>query len=365
MTDARATGTWLVADEEAEGEREEGRPAPEPVEREVVPGFYAGTSKGAPPPMRRGRKVVVVGGAVVAVAVAIGGGIVVLGGDDGSADPSGSESPIASSAPVDDDAADADAPPADPEGSVAAPPADDAATAPADDTSSPGDDQAPDGAGDGAGTGDAGTGDTGPVLASEVVEVVDQGWYVGDGAGSYAFTIENTSDHVLGSFVVSVQAFDLSDHVISGLQPWTHVIGTLQPYQELVVADQLHAATQVANGIGRLEVVVSELADQQVSGVRSPNDVPRGNVSVGRVEMTENIARTKVTYRAASTYEVPLDAIAYLVFRNDRGQIVGGASSFVDLPADGSVSGDFDLPTLMVSPDASQVEVHVAPQLPL
>lgn len=374
MTDARATGSWLVADE---SEEQEAAAAPEPssapasgsVQREVVPGFYAGTSKGAPPPMRNTRKLMIaVGGAAVAVAV-LGAGVSALQGDgDGSSDQS--STPIANEEPADDAASDA----ADGDGAT---PADGAATEP------PADPDGDAGAGTEPATDPAGeegsdgatppAGDTGeavepvnapPVRASEVVEVTDQGWYVAAGVGSYGFTVVNTSDQTLGSFVVAVKAYDQSGRVISGLDAWRHVVGTLQPYEEMVVTDLLHSESQAANGIGRMEFEVTELTTSD-PGVRSPNDVPPGSVAVGDIERTENIVRTTVSYRVASTYEVPLDANVYLVFRNGAGHIVGGARSFIDLPADGSVGGDFDVPTVLVSPDATKVEVYVAPQLPL
>lgn len=373
MTDARATGSWLVADE-LEGQEAAATPEPSAapaagsVQREVVPGFYAGTSKGAPPPMRNTRKLMIaVGGAAVAVAV-IGAGVSALtGGGDGSSDES--STPIANEEPADeaadpagrDDTAPADGsatePPADPTGDAGA--GTDPATDPAEDT---GTDGATPPAGD---TGEATEPvNAPPVRASEVVEVTDQGWYVTAGVGSYGFTVVNTSDQTLGSFVVAVKAYDQSGRVISGLDAWRHVVGTLQPYQEMVVTDLLHSESQAANGIGRMEFEVTELTTSD-PGVRSPNDVPPGSVAVGDIERTENIVRTTVSYRVASTYEVPLDANVYLVFRNGAGHIVGGARSFIDLPADGSVGGDFDVPTLLVSPDATKVEVYVAPQLPL
>jgi len=370
MTDARATGSWLVADE---SEEEEARAASASasasvsgeVQREVVPGFYAGTSKGAPPPMRNTRKVMVaVGGAAVVVAV-IGGGVLALGGDD-----SGSQqaaTPIADEEPAgpDDGATDPGADDGTSADDATAPPpvdAGDAPTDPAGDASGEGTDTPP--AGDDTSGDDVEPVNAPPVRASEVVEVTDQGWYVAAGVGSYGFTVTNTSDRTLGSFVVAVKAYDRSGNVISGLDAWRHVIGTLQPYQELVVTDLLHSEAQAADGIGKMEFQVTELTTSD-PGVRSPNDVPPGSVAVGEIEREENMVRTTVTYRVASTYEMPLDATVYLVFRNGAGHIVGGARSFIDLPAKGSVNGDFEVPTALVSPDATEVEVYVAPQLPL
>jgi hypothetical protein len=373
MTDARATGSWLVADE-LEGREAAATPEPASesgsgsVQREVVPGFYAGTSKGSPPPMRNTRKLMIaVGGAAVAVAV-IGGGVAALQGDGGGS--SDESTPIANEQPAggDDAAADPagrdDTAPVD--GTDTEPPADPAADAGTDPATDPA-------GGDGTDPATPPDGDAGeatepvnapPVRASQVVEVTDQGWYVAAGLGSYGFTVVNTSDQTLGSFVVAVKAYDQSGRVISGLDAWRHVVGTLQPYQQMVVTDLLHSESQAANGIGRMEFEVTELTTSD-PGVRSPNDVPPGSVAVGDIERTENIVRTTVSYRVASTYELPLDANVYLVFRNGAGHIVGGARSFIDLPAEGSVAGDFEVPTLLVSPDATKVEVYVAPQLPL
>ncbi|HEY8545840.1 MAG TPA: hypothetical protein VIL36_12360 [Acidimicrobiales bacterium] len=372
MTDARAAGSWLVADERDAGEAAPAAPpspAPSPspssgsTRKEVVPGFYAGTSKGAPPPIPTGRKVTLaVGGAAVAVAL-LGGAVLALqGGGDPSDDRVAPATEEASATDPAGDGGTAGEERDDPAARPPAAPATDGATDP-----TGGSDDDPAAPADGDGTDDGADGEpvnAPPVRASEVVQVTDQGWYVAGGVGSYGFTVVNTSDHVLGSFVVSVKAYDPSGRVISGLDAWRHVIGTLQPYQELVVADLLHSESQVASGIGRLEIEVTELTSSD-AGVRSPNDVPPGTVAVGDIERTQNLVRTKVTYRAASTYEVPLDAIAYLVFRNASGRIVGGARSFIDLPADGSAEGDFDIPTALVSPDATKVEVHVVPQLPL
>jgi len=361
MTDARATGSWLVADEIDE-EESPPQAEPKPVQREVVPGFYAGSSKGAPPPMRNTRKAIVaVGGAAVAVVV-LGGAVLALGGDDAADQGEPSTAPAADDEPAGTDGSSG---PGNEPGAVddAAPPDSTPAAAPADPGADTGD--APSGDGDGDGEGDgADPANAAPARASAAVQVADQGWYVGDGMGSYGFTVENTSDQVLGSFAVVATAYDEGGEVISGPDAWRHVVGTLQPYQRLVVTDLLHSEAQAANGIGRMEFEVQELTASE-PGVRSPNDVPPGHVAVGEVERTENLVRTTVSYRVASTYEVALDANVYLVFRNAGGDIVGGARSFIDLPATGSVAGDFNLPTLLVSPDATDVEVHVAPQLPL
>lgn len=359
MTNARATGTWLVAEEETVEEEEVSPPAPpEPVEREVVPGFYAGSSRGEPPPLRTGRKVAV-GAGVAAVLLAVGG-VVVLGGGDDSGDPSGA-APIADRGPAGGEAAGGEAAEGEPgtgtgagtdadeaegDGATAGEPSDQAGSTPA---APPAD------------------GDTGPadaVAAADAVEVGDAGWYVAeDGTGSYGFAVENTTDQVIGSFMVQVTGFDQAGGEISGLQGWEHVVGTLQPYQRLLVAGTVHHEGQAAEGIGRLEFEVSEVSPGQ--GFAVSGDVPEGSVAVGRVEKVENIARTRVSYRVASTYDIPLDANAYVVFLDAAGKIVGGSHSFIDLPAGGSAGGDFDLATDSISPDATRVEVHVAPHLPL
>jgi hypothetical protein len=351
MTNARATGTWLVAEEETVEEEEALAPAPpEPVEREVVPGFYAGSSKGDPPPLRTGRKVAV-GAGVAAVLLAVGGVVVLSGGDD-SGDPSAA-APIADREPAEGEAAEQGA------GTDTQP---DTPTGDGDGTTA--------GEGDAAGStpeappadGEAGPADA--VAAVDAVEVGDAGWYVAeDGTGSYGFAVENTTDQVIGSFMVQVTGFDEAGGEISGIEGWEHVVGTLQPYQRLLVAGTVHHEGQAAEGIGRLDFEVSEVLPGQ--GFATSGDVPEGSVAVGQVEKVENIARTRVSYRVASTYDIPLDANAYVVFLDAAGEIVGGSHSFIDLPAGGSVGGDFDLVTDSISPDATRVEVHVAPHLPL
>jgi hypothetical protein len=309
--------------------------------------------------MRNTRKAMVaVAGAAVAFAV-LGGAVLALGGDDAGRGEQGA-APTAGDEPAGDAAGtDGSAGTGAGDGAVPSDPVPDA-TGEADPADTGG---APPGEADGEGEGSGPAGGS-PVRVSEAVQVVDHGWYVGDGVGSYGFTVENTSDQVLGSFAVVAKAYDRDGEEISGIDSWRHLVGTLQPYQRLVVTDRLHSEAQAAAGIGRMEFEVQELTSAE-PGVRSPNDVPPGDVAVGDIERTENIARTTVTYRVASTYEVALDANVYLVFRNAAGDIVGGARSFIDLPADGSVAGDFELPTPLVSPDATDVEVHVAPQLPL
>ena len=343
MSDARATGTWLVADEEE-------APAPQPVEevkkKEPIPGFYAGTAKEVlPPPRNRRRPVAFL--VVGLVGAAAGGALLVgLGGDDPETAATAPPAPAASSTP-------ASSAPAGPSGSTP-PPEDEGEGSGSTATTSP--ELAPIG---------SNTQRIGAV-ASEVVEVSDPGWYVsGNRFGSYGFVVENTSDEVLGSFIVRVKAYDRSGKVISGLDAWKHVIGTMQPYQKLVVADELHNEAMAANGVSRLEVDVVELSDDPTPDGPSPAEVPLGTVAVGAIERSESIVRTQVSYRAVSSYDVPLDANAYLVFRDAEGVIVGGASSFVDLPAQGTVAGDFDVRNEVVSPETTSIEVYVVPRLPL
>jgi len=138
-----------------------------------------------------------------------------------------------------------------------------------------------------------------------------------------------------------------------------------------VVADELHNEAMAADGISRLDVEVaelseqSELSDDATFAGRPAGPVPDGTVAVGDVERSESLVRTRVTYRAASSYDVPLDADAYLVLRDAEGTVIGGASSFVDLPAQGTVAGDFDVRNEIISPDTASIEVHVVPRIPL
>ncbi|HMG42832.1 MAG TPA: hypothetical protein VK611_15985 [Acidimicrobiales bacterium] len=351
MSDARATGTWLVADETKEPPTES---AVEPKQKKApIPGFYAGTAKEViPPPRSRRRPVLLLAIGLVGAAAAGAVGAVVLGGGDEdqtanatTTAPSTTAAGAASESDSESDAASE---------SESAP----ESTAPAAETAPP----AP-----------STSAAAGGAVATDVVEVGEPGWYVSDDQrfGSYGFAVENTSDRVLGSFVVRVKAYDRSGRVISGSEAWKHVIGTMQPYQEVVVADELHNEAMAADGISRLDVEVaelseqSELSDDATFAGRPNGPVPDGTVAVGDVERSESLVRTRVTYRAASSYDVPLDADAYLVLRDAEGTVIGGASSFVDLPAQGTVAGDFDVRNEIISPDTASIEVHVVPRIPL
>lgn len=346
MSEARGSGSWLaVAMEErppAEQEPQPVKPA-NPVKNEPIPGFYAGTSRGEPPVGRGRRKGALVVGAVVAVAAGVA--LVASMGKGGGETAAGTTEP--DPAPIAD---------TEPEPATETEPGPQAPTGDPADEAEPADEEPTTDT-----TVDEATSPSSDVRASEVVEVVDEGWYVNDDLGSYGFVVENTSDSLLGSFLVRVKGYDQSGHVISGIDSWKHVIGTMQPGQRVAVAEQMNSEVELGGGIGRLEFTITELSE----GTEATEEVPQGSVQVGEIDRTANSVRTTVSYKVWSSYRIALDANVYVVFRDGSGEIVGGASSFVDLPADGSNSGDFDLPAGIVSPAVESTEVHVVPRLPL
>jgi hypothetical protein len=325
MSEARGSGSWLaVAMDERPPAEQEPQPVG-PVKQEPIPGFYAGTSRGEPPSTRGRRQGALLVGAIVTVAAGAALVMALGKGDDepAAATPEPEPTPVATTGPTPVASTS--------ETSVTAPPPPPASDVP----------------------------------ASEVVEIVEEGWYVPDESiGSYGFVVENTSDRLLGSFVVRVKAYDLSDHVISGLDTWKHVVGTMLPRQRIAIADRLHPEARAAGGIGRLEFSIAELSEDTAEGAGS-SEVPQGSVQVGEIGRTTNTVRTTVSYAVTSSYDIALDANAYVVFRDAAGEIVGGASSFVDLPAGATTIGNFDLPADVVSPAAASMEVHVVPRLPL
>ena len=346
MSEARGSASWLaVAMEErpsAEQEPQPVEPADE-VKKEPIPGFYAGSSRGEPPVVRGRRKGALVIGAVVAVVL---GAVLVLTMGNGEEETAG-----ATTEPEPTPAADTEREPEvepEPEQSPAA-----STTVPDDEAAG---DEEPTGEGSadegsaGATPADEATPPASDVRASEVVEVIDEGW--------------NEPNRLS---LVRVEAYDQSGHVISGIDSWKHVIGTMQPGQRIAVAEQMNSEVEVGGGLGRLDFTIAELpaSDGPAGGAGPAGEVPQGSVQVGEIDRTANSVRTNVSYKVWSSYEIPLDANVYVIFRDGSGEIVGGASSFIDLPADGSNSGDFDLPAGIVSPAVESTEVHVVPRLPL
>jgi hypothetical protein len=309
------------------------KPTPkEPTQATVpspVPGFSAGTSKPEPPPPPDHRAQVV--GASVLVCVLALGAMLVLtrstGGSDAS-NPDPSDPPLAN---------------------VATTGSGDGTVAPAHPSTTPGH--------EGEGSGQA--------LASDVVRIVDQGWFVRDEArqGSYGFVIENTSDEVLGPFVVKVTGYDRAGAVVSGLSDWKHIVGTMQPKQRIGIADQLHSMGQADDGISRLDFVVSEVTDDPLETTSVPDTIPDGQVVVGNIKGFPGEFQSRVSFEAASTYTTALEADAYVVFRDSGDRIVGGATSFIDLKPNGTVSGDFEFDSRSVSDDIATIEVYVVPSL--
>jgi len=357
MSEARGSGSWLaVAMEERPPAEQEPQPVgpANPVKKEPIPGFYAGTSPGEPPVVWARRKEALVVGAVVAVVAGVAL-VAAMGQGEG-------ETSAATTKP--------DAAPV--AGTEQGP---EAGQGPQASTRGPDGEEAP--AGGSAGEGSADEEPTSATTvaeapspasdmpASEVVEVVDEGWYVHDGLGTYGFVVENTSNSLLGSFLVRVKAYDRSGHVISGLDSWKHVIGTMQPGQRVAVAEKLNSEVELGGGIGRMELSIADLSEGTSGGSGPTEAVPQGSVQVGEIGRTANSVRTTVSYKVWSSYRIALDANVYVLFRDGSGEIVGGASSFIDLPADGSISGDLDLPAGIVSPQAQSTEVHVVPRLPL
>jgi len=208
----------------------------------------------------------------------------------------------------------------------------------------------------------SGSGDTG---AGKVVKVVDEGWTVNEDerAGSYAFEIENTGDEVLGSFLVRVKAWDRAGELLSGIDDWKVVVGTMQPGQRLGIADDLDMPEMADDGISRLDVTIAELSSDPMEGARSPAKIPVGAVKVSQVTTAQGLATTTVSYKVASTYAMRLPADAYVVFRDAKGEIIGGTSSFLDIPAHGSIQADFDVDNNVIPDNVARTTVYVVPQL--
>lgn len=295
-------------------------PAPTQVTKEPpVPGFSAGTSRPLPPPPPDRRALVA--GASVAVMVVVLGAMAALGtssggeGDGGEKEEDLPLESVATNVP----------------------------------TTVPASTAAPSGGG---------------TMPSEVVKVVDHGWYVHDDqVGSYGFVIENTSGEKLGPFIVRVTGYDRSGTMVSGLEPWRHLVGMMRPHQRVGIADQLDSIAQADDGITRLEFEVVEIASDPMAGVPIPESIPDGDIVVSNVDVGHYGTRTVISYDATSTYADPLDGEAYLVLRDGAGRIVGGTNSFVDMPANGMASFDFEFNALSVPSDVAQIEVYVVPIL--
>lgn len=289
-------------------------PATQVTKEPPVPGLWAGTSRPQPPPAPD-RRALVVAAAAVTMLVVAGAAVALVsaaGGDNDEADP-----PLEAVATV---------------------------------STTAGSETTPGAGGDG-------------MLPSEVVQVVDHGWYVNDDqVGSYGFVVENTSDDKLGPFLVRVMGYDRSGAVISGLDDWTHIVGMMQPREKVGIADLLDN-DQAHNGISRLEFAVVEVSSDPMRGIPIPESIPDGEIQVGNVELDGDHTRTVVSYEATSSFAETFEGKAYLLFRDDAGRIVGGTSSFIDLPAHATAGGDFELDALNVPPEMVDMEVYVVPSL--
>jgi hypothetical protein len=192
-------------------------------------------------------------------------------------------------------------------------------------------------------------------VAGEAIAVVEHGWYVHeDRVGSYGFVIENTSDQRVGPFVVKVTAYDRDGAVISGLVDWEHRVGVMQPRQRFGMASQLDSRDQADNGISRLDFAIVDDA----ATVPAP---PDGAIVVSEIVGRDGPYRSTVSYDAASTYPVPLEGDAYVLVRDRSGRILGGASSYIDLPPYGTASGDFEFDPAIVGGDLGGLEVSIVP----
>lgn len=284
----------------------EKKPSTQVTEEPPVPGFSAGTSRPEPPPPPERRTVLIAGSvaAVAAVVVAVLGYVAVSGGDGGDQRTSPPLTEIGSA-----------------ESTVPTQPAD----------------------------------VEGRGVAGEAVAVVEQGWYVDeDQVGSYGFVIENRTDQRLGPFVVEVTVYDEDGEVISGTVAWEHRVGTMQPRERLGMASQLEKADQADNGISKLDFTIADAEDS----VGAP---PDGEIVVSDIIGKDGQYSSRVTFSATSSYPVPLEGDAYVLVRDRAGRILGGASSFVDLPPFGMATGDFEFEPESVGGDVGGLEVYVVP----
>ena len=195
------------------------------------------------------------------------------------------------------------------------------------------------------------------------IKVVDQGFSNYDSEGSpraaYGYILQNTGDQIVPDIDVDITFYGAGDKVLAEADDTVEI---LRPGEKTGVGDALISPI-VEGPVERVEVVIPYLEEP----LDDPSLIPDGAFQIGDIHTSATGLCLETTFSISTTYDTSRLGIpvAYAVYRNSAGKIVGGASTTGLVAPGGTVPPRNKLSSYGIFPDVASTEIYVQPSIVL